>query len=335
MLTVRRVFCTGQLTCLAMVALLAASGASCTINRAILIPRPPPPVPPPPVEVPPEVPPPGIIQQRVYFGTDRQPHASERAVFLDAPTPEAGALSLGWAWVTVPLALHRAGFIERPTFRTFDVRDWTEDPSRHFVIVDRQVVNPTAFWPILKNDVSLSDSEQLLLFVHGYNVSFDDAVYRSAQLAIDLRFEGPVALYSWPSSATTLRYLADKDHSVSTAPSFRAFLRGLATQTGARKIHVIAHSMGNNALIHALNTMPQEVPALSSPFLDTLIMAAPDVERRTFDGMADAVRRAARHITLYAANSDRALLLSEGISDDKPRVGFATPMFVREWLQSR
>jgi esterase/lipase superfamily enzyme len=38
--------------------------------------------------------------------------------------------------------------------------------------------------------------------VHGYNVSFDDAALRTAQLAYDLTFDCPAAFFSWPSKGT-------------------------------------------------------------------------------------------------------------------------------------
>ena len=42
-------------------------------------------------------------------------------------------------------------------------------------------------------------NNQLLVFVHGYNVDFDNAVRRAGQLAYDLNFDGPTFLFSWPS----------------------------------------------------------------------------------------------------------------------------------------
>ncbi len=35
--------------------------------------------------------------------------------------------------------------------------------------------------------------------MHGYNTSFDNALYRTAQIAYDLDFDGATFLYSWPS----------------------------------------------------------------------------------------------------------------------------------------
>jgi esterase/lipase superfamily enzyme len=269
---------------------------------------------------------------RVYFGTDRRSVEGGQASFADAPADEVGELATGWCTVSVPRNAHRIGEIERPTFWTLDVTNWFENADRHFVIVERPLVPGEAFWSALGTSVDRSPARQLLLFVHGYNVSFDDAVYRTAQLAFDLNFPGPPVLYSWPSNAATLRYVADKDHSLSTLGAFKRFLLDLSRRSGATTIHVIAHSMGNNALVHALAELALEHRDAAPRFRE-IIMAAPDVDRREYLRLADAFHSSASRVTLYAADNDRALGASETLHGD-PRIGDARPMFVRQGLDS-
>jgi esterase/lipase superfamily enzyme len=283
----------------------------------------------PPVQV---AQPPNTATIRVFFGTDRRPVVPSRAVFADTPTDEPGDLALGWCQVSVPRLAHRIGQIERPTFFTLNVTDWFENPDRHFMITERPVVNPADFWEAVRGVVDQGRGKQALLFVHGYNVSFDNAVYRTAQLAFDLKFDGAPVLYSWPSNAATLRYVADKDHSLSTLGAFKTFLIDLSRRSGARTIHVIAHSMGNNALVHALAELASEQRA-AAPHFREIIMAAPDVDRREFLRLADVFQSSADHITLYAADNDRALGASHALHGD-PRVGDAKPMFLRKGIDS-
>ncbi|HEX7137118.1 MAG TPA: alpha/beta hydrolase [Vicinamibacterales bacterium] len=253
------------------------------------------------------------------------------AIFADVPTEGPGELGVGWCDVSVPRFAHRIGAIERPTFFTLRVTDWFENADRHFVILDRPIVEPQTFWSTVASVVGRTQERQLLLFVHGYNVSFDDAVYRTAQLAFDLNFQGAPVLYSWPSNAATLRYVADSDHSLSTLASFERFLIELSRQSGARTIHVIAHSMGNNALVHALAELAATPPP--RPHFREIIMAAPDVDRREFLRLADAFQSSADHVTLYAASNDRAIGASDTLHGD-PRVGDANPMFLRKGIDS-
>jgi len=268
---------------------------------------------------------------RVFFGTDRRPITLSEASFANEPAADAGRLSLGWCEVSIPRLVHRTGAIERPTYWTLNTTDWFENPDRHFVIQVRKLASEDEFRTSLRHAVDLGSEKQILLFIHGYNTSFDDAVYRSAQLAVDLKFLGATVLYSWPSNAAMLRYAADRDHSLSTLPAFKRFVRDLSQNSGARTIHVIAHSMGNNALVHGLAELARE--ETNPPHFRQIIMAAPDVDRREFEQLADAFGRSADHFTLYAADNDRALGAAEALLGN-PRIGDSRPMFLRSGLDS-
>lgn len=277
--------------------------------------------------------PPNTATMNVFFGTDRQPLESTRAIFANAPTDGPGELTLGRCVVNIPIQAHRIGRIERPTFYTLHVSDWFEDPKRHFVILERPVMRPDEFWNALADEVVDRGERQVLLFIHGYNVSFDDAIYRTAQVAFDLQFGGVPVLYSWPSNAETLRYVADRDHSLSTLQAFERFLVDLAHRSGARTIQVIAHSMGNNTLVHALSELARDRAIATPPRFREIIMAAPDVDRREFLRLSDAFQSSADHITLYAADNDRAIGASDRLSG-APRVGDANPMFLQHGIDS-
>jgi len=199
-------------------------------------------------------------------------------------------------------------------------------------LADAEPRTTTAKAGRIKDEVEQGDPQQVLLFVHGYNVSFDDGVYRTAQIATDLNFKGPSVLYSWPSNAATFRYVADKEHSLSTLGAFKTFLIDLSRHSAATTIHVIAHSMGNNALLHALAELAAEQQK-AAPHFREIIMAAPDVDRREFRRLATAFKSSADRITLYAARNDRALGASEFLQGD-PRLGDANPMFLYKGIDS-
>lgn len=84
-----------------------------------------------------------------------------------------------------------------------------------------------------------------LVFIHDFNVKFDAAVRRTAQIAYDLHFEGTPILYSWPSEGKLSSYWIDEDNARQSATRFHAFLPMVLTEVGARTVHVIAHSIGN------------------------------------------------------------------------------------------
>jgi esterase/lipase superfamily enzyme len=91
----------------------------------------------------------------------------------------------------------------------------------------------------------------------------------------------------------------------------RAFLEELAERTEAKKIHLIAHSMGNRALTSALQIIAAKRQANTKPLFDQVVLAAPDIGADTMDLVAREVRPVARRITVYASDSDDALMLSK------------------------
>ena len=270
-------------------------------------------------------------RHRIYFGTDRAPLTAIGTFGTSPAVVETGSstlhpLALGWCDVDVPLDRHRVGAVERPTWWTLDWRDWKEDPSRHFVIVKRNV-DPDGFWPQIAQAAS---DDGVLVFIHGFNVAFDAAVFKTAQLAHDLAFHGAPILYSWSSAATSRDYVADKERNEATVPLLKEFLVQLADRTPNRKIHIIAHSMGNRALVQALGQLAREQ---RGPHLQEVIMAAPDVDRRVFLGLAPAFVQMAERITLYASGSDKVLQLAKQL-ERGPRAGDANPVLTFPGIES-
>lgn len=286
---------------------------------AMAAPRPPSPPPPPP--------PPTTAQVPVFFATDRARSAPAQPIaFGDTPSPAGSPLTLGKCVVSVPVARHVTGELERPTWWTLDWRDWSEDPERHFVIVSRGILGDR-FWGEVQEQANQVPDGEALLFIHGYNVTFDDAVLRTAQLAWDLNFKGAPIAYSWPSDGHALAYVADKEANEGTVPPLRDFLVSLHNRLRAKRIHIIAHSMGNRALVQALSQIAREHLGGEGPFFQNVILAAPDVDRRVFQELASAFRSEAVRVTLYASDSDKALAAAQTLQRF-PRAGDANPLLV-------
>ena len=167
-----------------------------------------------------------------------------------------------------------------------------------------------------------ADSRDALVFIHGFNVSFENAARRTAQIAHDLGFPGRTLLYSWPSMGQHLGYGADCGTVEWSAPHFTEFLRLVLTEIGAETVHVIAHSMGNRALINALKCFdPATLPDRAAK-LRQIIFAAPDVDRAVFEQVAEAFKGCAERFTLYASDNDLAMKLSQ-LLHRYPRAGDA------------
>ena len=128
--------------------------------------------------------------------------------------------------------------------------------------------------------------------MHGYNTSFDYALYRTAQIAYNLKFDGAAFLYSWPSGGAVASYTYDRESAQASEPYLRQFLDLVVKQTGAKSVSIIAHSMGNQPLLDVLKDMrsggPQEV------VINEVILAAPDVDADTSPTSRNASRASPR-----------------------------------------
>jgi esterase/lipase superfamily enzyme len=266
-------------------------------------PGPPPPPPPPPEE--------GYAEIAVFYGTDR-------ALRRSKPLPERfgpermtwmGRLHLGVCRVSIPRD-HRMGEIERPSIWKLEFQP---DPSKHMVLLGIEELGPLTFYPRLQRHLGRTASKELLVFVHGYNVSFHDAALRTAQLAYDLGLDGAPVLYSWPSRASLAAYTKDEATVGWTAPHLEGFLRNLAARSGARSIYLVAHSMGNRALTRALERIALTMRGNTKPLFSEILLTAPDIDAGEFMELARDFRRTGERVTLYASSNDQALKASKKV----------------------
>ncbi|HWS71778.1 MAG TPA: alpha/beta hydrolase, partial [Thermoanaerobaculia bacterium] len=239
---------------------------------------------------------------RVHYATDRA-YSGETA-----PTKlfghARGQLHYGEAEVSIPRE-HRMGALEEPSILRFE---YNENPEKHVVLLRVSPQRDADFFARLRASVGRSARHEAMLFIHGYNTTFADAVRRTAQLKYDLAFDGPAVVYSWPSFGSVSRYPADETNADWASANLREVLERLRRETGATSIDVIAHSMGNRVLLRAMETMTPQ-PGVAS--FQHVVLTAPDDDADVFRRLALSVRSLCGHVTLYASSSDRALAMSK------------------------
>jgi esterase/lipase superfamily enzyme len=262
----------------------------------------------------------------VFYGTDRMRQGGSQGLRRVAYGSErARRLELGRALVTVPAA-HRVPSIERPfAVRVPYVRlvlyDQGEDQGRHFTIKELQVLPHERFLTLVRERLGLSRTfkDQAVVFVHGFNTAFDHALYRTAQIAYDLRFDGAAFLYSWPSGGGVIGYTHDRESATQAEPFLKEFLTLVLAETGAKSVSVIAHSLGNLPLLGVLRELGPSLPA--GVRLNEVILAAPDVDRDVFSNLVAGLTRYGRGVTLYCSANDRAMSVSRQFAGGVPRAG--------------
>ncbi|WP_157660323.1 alpha/beta hydrolase, partial [Burkholderia ubonensis] len=142
---------------------------------------------------------------RVFFGTDR-------GVTVDSlgkpqfSSDHAQAMAFGSVDVSIPRN-HVTGHIESPSVMRMEFH---RDPSRDVTILQVTLTPYDQFRSEMRTKALNASTPSVLLFVHGYRVSFDDAAMRTAQMAYDLDFAGAPVFFSWPSRGTLLGYFDDE-----------------------------------------------------------------------------------------------------------------------------
>lgn len=256
----------------------------------------------------------------VFFGTDRRRTTSSSVIEFN--DQRSGQLELGLAEVTIPED-HRFGDVERPTRLNLSLVAITlekEDPQKHFTIASIKTLDRDQFRRLAEQKVAAAERYKghALVFVHGFNVKFKDALYSTAQLVWDMQFDGLTALYSWPSKGTVRDYFYDVDSARQSRDKMSTFLDLVQALSGVEKVTLIAHSMGSAALIEALGD--QASRRNFTPYSD-IIFAAPDVDVDDFTSLASRIITYANGVTLYVSANDRALLASKSLRSDMPRAG--------------
>jgi len=274
---------------------------------------------------------PKYVEVPVFYGTTRKREKDrpkgERmlATFSGELSTE---LTLGRSIVTVPIE-RNVGTIPRPDTNLLVTRIAfrNEDPNRDFTIAAIDVMPKDQFIAEMKRQSAVSNryKGQALVFVHGYNVSFDDAIFRTAQIAHDILFDGPVILFSWPSRGGTWDYIHDINTAKGSREGLRTLLETLSSDTDLNAINLIAHSMGNDPVIEVLREEAEFASrsGKTNEFkLNEIVLAAPDVSRSVFEQFAPRLVKLAKGgVTLFASSNDRAMNASKRIASGLERAG--------------
>jgi len=255
----------------------------------------------------------------VYFATDRIPIQGETLTF-GSEVAENDSITCGVVEVSIP-DTHKVGEMEGPGRMRWVNRD---DPTDFIVVLSTRACGRDSMAADIRSLLSEAGREDVLVFVHGYCVSFEDAARRTAQLAYDLKFPGAPVCYSWASHGNEASYRADEDNVQDTVPHFIEFLRFVLSDLGAKDVHVVAHSMGNRALMRALSQFDVSTLPEGSARLRQIVMAAPDIGVDEFLDLAKHFRGKADRMTLYSSKRDKALWLSHIVNRQKRAGGSLT-----------
>lgn len=161
--------------------------------------------------------------------------------------------------------------------------------------------------------------KDVLVYVHGFNNSFDYAARAESEVWHFLGRLGVPILYSWPAAHGGLfGYFIDRESSEFTIFHLKDFLRLLVSSPEVGRIHILAHSRGADVVTTALRELVIEIRASGRSLreslrIDNLVLAAPDLDldivRQRL--MAEQFGPAIGQITIYTTQADKALGASQ------------------------
>jgi esterase/lipase superfamily enzyme len=219
--------------------------------------------------------------------------------------------------ISVPPA-HRAGAIERPSFGA-------SDPRRHFVLLDRSKMDESEFQGEIAAHVSgrIGVSRDILLYVHGFNTSLDEARFRVAQIVADGHFSGVPVLFTWNSRGGLFAYESDKESATVARDALEKLIVDLSHAPGVGRVHILAHSMGTWLTMESLRDISISGHSDLDGKLGEVMLAAPDIDLNVF--RQQIARLDPKHVSIFVANDDRALSLASRIAGDRQRLGAMDP----------
>lgn len=255
----------------------------------------------------------GTKNHDVFVITTRAPSEDAARMY----SGERGSLDFARVTVTLPPS-HVPGTIERP-------KKLPPNP-----MTDMTVINPVRFSNAnqiiedINNKImtDANDERSVMVFVHGYNTTFTDAVLRLGQFVEDSGFKGVPVLFSWASAGKLTDYVYD----INSALSARTGLieaSDVLIKTNATAINLVAHSMGNLLTVEAMKQAKLQNRFDSSGKLKNIVLASADIDVDVFAEQMAVFDPADRRFYVLISADDKALAASRFLARGVNRVGDA------------
>lgn len=214
--------------------------------------------------------------------------------------------------ITVP-AVHKTGAVERPIGKQ-------SDPAKYFTATRVAAYrDEDVFAKALRADIA-KHGGRAMVFIHGYNTAFDDAIYRITQIVHDSGYTGTPILFTWASAGRTVDYVYDNNSATAARDRLEETLR-LVARSGAKRVDVVAHSMGNWVTVEALRQLAMTGDRDLGGKMGDVVLASPDIDVDVFKTQMRRYGVPKKPFVVLSSKNDRALGISGLIAGQRPRVG--------------
>ena len=259
---------------------------------------------------------PGTSDVNVLVATTRSKDASPGIMFNGL---RADAMAFADIQVSIPPDSARTvGEVQWP-------KQLPGDPAVNFVTKHTAIIDRQTALSLVHSELRRSPKKQVLVFVHGFNNKFEDAVYRFAQIVHDSGTEAVPVLFTWPSKGSALAYGYDRESSTYSRNQLEDVLQGLCADPSVGEVSILAHSMGNWLLLESLRQMAIRGGRIP-PKIKNVLLAAPDVDIDIAREQIADMGPVKPNFALFLSRSDKALELSKNVWGSKARLGDIDPM---------
>jgi esterase/lipase superfamily enzyme len=216
--------------------------------------------------------------------------------------------------------------------RTIGEVQWPEslpaNPSKEFATLSAEKIDRDTALKRFHKRVAAVKQHRVLLFIHGFNTRFEEAVFRFAQIAHDSQAPAVPVLFTWPSRGQLLSYTYDRESANYSRDALENLLQALSRDSAVGEITVLAHSMGNWVTLEALRQMAIRNGVIH-PKIKNIMLASPDVDVDVFRRQIAQIGTKHTPFVLFVSRDDKALAISSRIWGSNPRLGSIDPKDAR------
>ncbi|MEQ9097364.1 MAG: alpha/beta hydrolase [Phycisphaerales bacterium] len=292
------------------------------------------------------------VPRRVFYATTRERTSTRRDIAYG--NREADHLSMGVAlvgfgpedmtWADLRAATVTPGTDGRPPLTingVFEAGRFAVDAT-----ADQAAEPNRAGWVLDNIDqaVRTARDPDILVYVHGAKVDFYNACAFAAQLDHFMGRDLTSLAFAWPTHQSILSYGVGGDvgRAYHAAPALATLLEVLASDTSARRIHVLCWSAGGRVTSRAMALLRERHPDLDHAELQeklrlgTVYFAAADVPADQFLEALPAIHDLSREVVVTQSDHDGALASAERFMGGEARIGLLHAATVAEehrgWL---
>ena len=252
------------------------------------------------------LPPEGLDVQNLFIATQRG--AGQLGPMFGAR--RNAKLNYGRMGISIPPG-HELGKLERGK--------GVVDPAEFFAPVEAENYSDVgAFTRAIKRE-QVGEGD-VLVYVHGYNNTLEDAAFRLAQIRHDFGLTDPAILFAWPSAGDPRGYIYDRDSVLFARDGFEQLIRELRSH-GQRRIFILAHSMGGYLTMEALRQMALKGDRHLMDAISAVVLMSPDIDPDVFRHQAETIGKLPQPFLIMTSRKDKVLNVAEFLTGRKPRLG--------------